>query len=137
MKKLLSILPVLLLCLTAQAQIQKIIHGTYELDEVTEITLDLAGNFEVEFWASNNVLTETEIKLYDAKKHVLEFFINEKKRYEIKGTLSGDSYKLVSSDKKREGIAYKGVDCFEEVALTIYIPDSFEKVSDTVYKKKS
>ena len=134
---LLLLLPLALIPSALRAQNEKVIHQTFELTGIQELTLDLVGELEIEFWACDNLLSETKIQLYDAAPHVLEFFINEKKRYEILETRAGEGLTLSANDPYRDPIQYKGTTCFEAVRLRIFVPDSFEGTGEGIFRRKT
>lgn len=116
-----------LLCLSInlQAQLQKIIHQTFSVDEFNAIEFDLYGTFELESWAGNEILTETQIKLYRANSAILEHFVDAG-RYKILEEVNGETIRLSSQDKERKPIRVReGEESSEEVVLRIYIPDTF------------
>ncbi|MEO1712408.1 MAG: hypothetical protein AAFU60_03650 [Bacteroidota bacterium] len=121
----------LFLSLAGNAQTEKLLHQTIELDSIDQIQLEIYGAYTVEYWAGNNILTETKVKLYDAPKHVLKFFVEEQMRYQIDALPTVPTLSLVSHVRERKPISYKGTECTEEVSLRIFIPDSFKPQSDT------
>ena len=121
----------------ALSQNEKMIHQAFDLAGVDYLTLDLVGEVEIEFWAGDNALSETRIQLWDAPPHVLNFFVVEKKRYEILETRNEKNLVLSANDPVRDPIRYKETACFEAVKLRLFIPDSFEKVTDGEYRRKN
>ncbi len=121
-----------LLCQVAlmQAQLQQIIHQSFALDEMNEVNLDLYGEYEIEVWPGSEILTETKIKLTNAKNSVLKYLI-ENKRYAVKlDTISERVVTLSSADKKRREIKTSKGTCVEEISIRIFIPDFFEKKTE-------
>jgi hypothetical protein len=115
------------------AQVNTTLHETIPADDPKEIRLRLVGSYSVEPWAGNTILAETEVKLYDAAPHVLNFFVKEKNRYGL-DTLQQDSILTIKSfDSIRVPIKYKETECYEEVHLRLLIPDSFQAQNDTLY----
>lgn len=116
----------------ANAQLQKILHQSFEIEEVNAISLDIHGEYEIEKWAGNTILTETHIQLYDASPSVLRFFV-EQGRYDIKGELSGETnFSMVSKDKIRKTMKVGENECYEFIKVRILVPEDF-----TVSNKKS
>ncbi|MFZ2899325.1 MAG: hypothetical protein WA004_11920 [Saprospiraceae bacterium] len=120
----------------AQGQNEKVIHQAFDLNGIDHLSVDLAGAVEIEFWAGDNALSETKIQLYDAPGHVLKFFIEEKKRYEILEARNETSLRLSSNDPVRDPIRYRETTCFESVKLRLFIPDSFEKTGEGEYQRR-
>ncbi len=129
MSKLIPLAMLMLFALTAEAQLQKILHQSFELDEIDHIALDLYGEYDIETWAGNTILTETSVQLYGANPSLLKFLV-KKGRYEIESKGDGGTMSLTSKDKNRTLMKYKGEDCFEFVKLKILIPEDFNIVSN-------
>ena len=137
MKNLLSIL--FLFCsIAAFGKIKQTVHQTFTLEDATQtLYLDLVGDYEIEPWPSNSIMSETKIELYDASPHVLNYFMEKEERYKINQSDPGSTITLSAHDKARKEIKYKDADCFELVKLKIYVPDSFEIVDNRTLKKKT
>lgn len=129
MSKLIPLAMLMLFALTAEAQLQKILHQSFELDEIENITLDLHGEYEIEVWEGNTILTETSVQLYDANPNILKFLVKNG-RYEIESNGDGGTINLISKDKTRRAIKTKEGECFEFVNLKIFIPEDFNIVSN-------
>lgn len=127
----------LFLSISANAQLKKTVHQTFEIGEARNINLDVFGEYEIEAWPGNTIMSETKIELYDASPHILKFFLEEKERYKL--TLNGEgeeSVSLVSNDKERRSIQYKGKECFEQVKVKIFVPEEFVEVNPKTLRKK-
>jgi hypothetical protein len=111
----------------ADAQLSKVIHQTFEIDSVDKITVNLVGEFELEKWAGNEILTETKIEIYDATAGIFKYFIEEKGRYDIVAEIDGMSASLFSNDSERRTIKNKETDkeCYEFIKVRIFVPDDF------------
>ncbi|MBK7408761.1 MAG: hypothetical protein IPL49_04925 [Saprospirales bacterium] len=118
------------------AQNEKVIHQAFDLAGIDNLSLDLIGEVEIEFWAGDNALSETKIQIWDAPPHVLKFFVEEKKRYEILEARNGTGMVLSANDPLRDPIRYKETACFETVKLRLFVPDSFDKVGAGVYQRR-
>lgn len=133
-----------ILCLftfsNAQAQLEEVMHQTFEVGDMDGISLDLVGEYAIEKWAGNTIMTETKVKLYDASPAILNHFVNKDKRYEILADTLSSRLVLSSFDKERKPIRRsKETECFEEVNVRIFVPDTFEMTSDstkTLVRKK-
>lgn len=124
---------------TAQAQLEKVMHQTFEVGEVEKISLDLVGEYDIEQWAGNTIMTETKVELYEASPAILNHFVNKAKRYEISADTLNSQLSLVSMDKERKPIRTKTQECPEIVHIRIFVPDTFEMTADsmrTLVKKK-
>lgn len=120
----------------SRAQNEKVIHQAFDLSGVDYLSVNLVGTVEIEFWAGDNALSETKIQLFDAPAHVLKFFIEEKKRYEILEARNETNLALSSNDPVRDPIRYRETTCFESVKLRLFIPDSFEKTGEGEYQRR-
>lgn len=120
----------LLLIYSADAQIKKTLHKTYEIDSVNAISMDLIGEYEVLTWAGSSVLVETSVELYDANINIFKFFLKEG-RYKIDLNLDGQTAAFVSHDKVRKTIKTSNGQCWEIVKSKIYIPEEFVIIDET------
>ena len=134
--KLFIISFLLALGISTHAQIEKTIHQTFVLkDEVQDVALDIFDEFETETWAGNTVMAVTQVELHSGAQHVLDFYIKEG-RYEMELVGNEGSVQLVSKDKKRKGMKYKGMVIFEQVKMKMYIPETFELVGKNKLVRK-
>jgi len=117
---------VLFCSLPAWSQWQEILHQTFEVDSIKEVSLDIFGDYEVELWAGNIILTETKVKIDCGNKNVLTFLIEEG-RYDLEGKPESDNLLIVSKDKTRNPMRRNDQDCTESVQVRIFIPDDFQK----------
>lgn len=134
MKKPILLIAAILQCTFAFSQLQTTIHKTFSLDSATTVQLNIHGDYIVETWAGDNILTETKIKLYNASKSILNFFL-ERGRYDIEGKLDGYILSLNSKDNKRLPIQNKDVTSHEIVTLRIFMPDTFTDSGGTIWTK--
>ena len=127
MRKIWTILICIFTFQLAHAQLTKVLHQTFEIDSVEKITLNLYGEYEVEKWAGNTILTETKVEIYDASPGIFKFFIEEKGRYDIVAEINGMEAVIFSNDSERKTIKNKQTDteCFELIKLKVFVPDDF------------
>ncbi len=109
------------------AQLTKVLHQTFEIDSVQTISIDLVGEYEIEKWAGNNILTETKIEIYETTPGIFKYFVEEKGRYDIVAEVKDISASLFSNDSERKAIKNKETDkeCFEFIKVKIFVPDDF------------
>lgn len=135
-KRFLIAFPFLFLFLNfSDAQVKKIIHQTFEIEEVNNVKLDLVGEYEVLEWAGNAILFETRIELYSASKDIYEFF-QEKGRYDVQADTAANLITLSSVDKERKPIRTKKGECFEIIRVRILIPQDFNIVDKTTLVRR-
>ncbi|MFT4760680.1 MAG: hypothetical protein ACI9XO_004354 [Paraglaciecola sp.] len=123
----------------AQAQLEKVMHQTFEVGSMEGISLDLTGEYTIEKWAGNTIMTETKVELYEASPAILNHFIRKAKRYEVVADTVNTQLMLSSLDKERKPIRTKTQECPEIVHVRIFIPDTFEMTGDnsqTLVRKK-
>jgi hypothetical protein len=140
MKYILTIL-ITFFAVSSNAQVKKNLHQAFELpDENTEVTLDIFDEFEVEKWASNNIMIVTTITLESGIQHVLDFYVSEG-RYDVGKSGEKKSLTLTSKDKVRKQMKYKDALIYEIVEMKLFIPENYEfedknrlvkKLEDTV-----
>ncbi|MBR9920927.1 MAG: hypothetical protein GYB31_08805 [Bacteroidetes bacterium] len=126
LRKLLLLSVFCLIGLSAKAQLEEVIHHTFNPEDIPEIHLNLIEEYELLPWAGNQILTETYIELYDASPEILKFLIEEKARYEIVSSIQEGFLLLSSTDQDRAPIQFRGNTCSEFVRTKIYIPDSYQ-----------
>ena len=120
------------------AQLEKVIHQTFEIEDVSRINLDFVDDYSVEviLWAGNNIMTETQIHLYGASPVILKHFVEKEKRYELVLDNTDGIVDLYNFDKERKAIRTKNGECIEQVKLRIFVPDNFESLNDSSLTKK-
>ena len=132
-------LPIMLLCLafTANAQLEKIMHQTFEISEAEDITIDLMGDYAIEHWAGNTIMTETKVELFEASPAILKHFVEKAKRYNVATeSINDNSIRLYSTDKERKAIRTKFGECYELVNIRVFIPENYEILNDSLLTKK-
>lgn len=123
----------LLVSLPAWSQWREILHQTFEVDSIQDVQLDIFGDYEVEPWAGNTILTETKVFLNCGNKNILTFLI-EQGRYDLEGKPNGANLLVVSKDKVRNPMRTNDKDCQETVRLRIFIPDDFTKTGEHAWR---
>ena len=116
----------------ANAQLTKVLHQTFEIDSVENISISIVGEYELEKWAGNNILTETKVEIYDTTPGTFKYIIEELKRYEIVAEIDNTKASLFSFDSKRAPIKKSDAkddesynESFELVKVRIFVPDDF------------
>ena len=118
------------------AQSQRSVHQTFSIDQVERVQFALTGNLEIVPWAGNSAMTELTVKLYDASPGVLRWFVGDG-RYEILGELSEDETTLTLRGKEilQRPIRTRDGECYEEILVKIYLPESFEPMGEHTYQR--
>ena len=125
--KYLFILAIGLFSISTHAQLSQVLHQTFDIDEANAISLNIVGEYEIEKWPGNTIMTETSIQIYDASPSIFQHFVKAG-RYEILGESADVSYQLSSKDIERKTIRTKRGDCYEFVKIRIFVPEDFEVV---------
>jgi len=123
--------------LSAQAQFEKILHQTFDVEEYNQIDFDFAGEYEIEQWAGNVVLTETKVQLYDASRSIFDYYVNKAERYKIKSEDKGKSILIRNSQAEKKSIRTKTGECYEIVKMRVFVPEDFTIASQTKLTRKN
>ena len=125
----------LLLSLSAQAQLERVIHQTFEIkDDVNTVTLDLLDTYEIEKWAGNNIMTVAKIELTGGANHILDFFVKEG-RYEMEMKEEETTSTLTNIQKERKEMNWKNGLVFELVTIKMYVPEDFDLAGEQLIRK--
>ena len=115
-------------------QFGKVLHQTFDLATVNEVTIEIGGEVEYEDWQGNILLVETTIKLDNAKKSYLNHFLEEG-RYDIEAKENEDHLSLTSKTLNRHPIQTKSGVIVESVSVRIHIPQEFDRVEGQLLRK--
>ncbi|RMF30190.1 MAG: hypothetical protein D6765_03465 [Bacteroidetes bacterium] len=115
-----------MLALNLSAQLKKTLHQTFEVgDSIREIQLELGGEVWARPWAGHNILTTSQVELYEASPAILEHFAVEERRYEIVADTLGTVLLLRHFDQERRPIRTRRGQCPEILHVKVYLPESF------------
>jgi len=129
----------LLLCsgiVSSHAQLSRTFHHSFEIDSIDQINLNLEGEYEINYWPGNTVLTETNVELYDASPNIFKHFIKIG-RYNIEYQENGTSGTVKHSQLQRKPIYTADGQCWEVIKLKIFIPDNFESMGEHNFSRVS
>jgi len=135
MKNLFLLFLSLLLSTALQAQLERIIHDEFDVEEISAINLDLYGAYEVVPWAGNKILVETKIQLYSANNAILNHFI-EAGRYKIDLLKDTEEASMVSVDMERKPIRTKSGECSEHVSIRLFVPEDFNAAQKNLLSRQ-
>jgi hypothetical protein len=108
-----------------QAQVEKTIHQTFNVEGAQTISVQIkGGEYEVQNWAGNTILIETNIKLEQATTQILNYVI-EQGRYEVVLDQQNGSFTLKDKQTQRNRLRSKTGDCVENISMKILVPDEF------------
>ncbi len=125
-----------MLCLFSiglQAQHEKIIHKSFEVEAAASIQLNIYGEHTFEQWEGNTILTETTVQLHDASPAVFKYYL-ENGRYDVVGEASGNDFILSSIKMDRKPIRTKKGECYEFVNTVVYYPEDYTISGDKLVK---
>ena len=125
----------LLFSLSTQAQLERVIHQTFEIkEEVNAVSLDLLDSYEIEKWAGNNIMTVAKIELTGGANHILDFFVKEG-RYEMEMKEEETKATLTNILKERKEMNWKNGLVFELVTIKMYVPEDFDLAGEQLIRK--
>lgn len=122
----------------AAGQQRRVVHQTFDLENISGLEFDLYDTYEVEPWAGVALLVEITVEMWeesasgqnDAPEAVFKHFL-EKGRYRVEGVLhKGSTLTIKSKDKQRAVIRTAKGTCSEKVVVRLMIPDTFNKTGD-------
>ena len=116
----------------AQAQLEKTIHQTFFIDDVSSVSFELVSDsMAIVPWAGNTILTETKVELYEASPSILAHFMEKEQRYAIEADTTAGSFLLFSKNKERKPIRTRFGECPEIVYIRVFVPENFKKENET------
>ncbi|PHN05025.1 hypothetical protein CRP01_18535 [Flavilitoribacter nigricans DSM 23189 = NBRC 102662] len=129
----------LLLLLTAtlslSAQLKHTQHQTFQLDSIDQVLIDLVDPYTVETWAGNQLMTETQVQLYQASESVLQFFLKNERYTIVSDSNSTELMSLLSKDTERKRIRTKFGECEERITVRIFVPKNFEQKGEKLWAR--
>jgi len=117
------------------AQLKHTQHHTFQLDSINRVRIDLVDPFTVENWAGNQLMTETQVQLYQASESVLKFFLKNERYAIVPDSNSSTILILQSKDTVRKPIKTKFGECEERISVRIFVPKNFVQVGDQVWAR--
>jgi hypothetical protein len=113
-----------------QAQMERTVYQSFEIDSMETLDFDLVGEYELIVWAGNSVLTETNVQISHASPSILDYLI-ENGRYEILSKIEPKSAAFTTKNKDRKPIKNASkTECIEVITLKVFVPDTFEWSKD-------
>ena len=117
------------------AQLKHTQHQTFVLDSINQVRINLVDPFTVEVWAGNQVMTETQVQLYQASESVLKFFLKNERYTIVPDSNSVASLVLQSKDTVRKPIKTKFGEAEERISVRIFVPKNFEQKGDQLWAR--
>ena len=125
----------LLPAFSAFSQLKHTQHQTFVMDSIDNVTIDLVDNFTVETWAGNQLMTETQVQLYQASESVLKFFLQNERYTIVADTNAVNSLSLLSKDTERRPIKTKFGEAEERISVRIFVPRNFEQKGEQLWAR--
>lgn len=124
------------LSLSLPAQLQKTLHQSFSVpDTVRIITFEINGEYVVEPWPGNVVMSETRISLYNANRSLFAYML-QNQRYELEGIVGTDSLRLASIVMERPDIQTSAGKVTELVDVRVFVPQVFIKAGEHTWQRK-
>lgn len=120
---------------TLSAQLKHTQHQTFQMDSINTVRINLVDPFTVETWAGNQVMTETQVQLYQASESVLKFFLKNERYTIVPDSTTTDALALHSKDTERKKIKTKFGECEERITVRIFVPKNFEQQGEQVWAR--
>lgn len=146
------------ICVNLSAQISSTAHQAFTLqDGTTNIILDLDGDVQIKERGGSRILVETTVSIDNGSPAILDYWINEEKRYEtFMEVMAGGTVKIYTQKRKdialrrsvstetrgtddksagdtNDGDVYfskgKEIKCTEKITYTVYIPSYMTAVN--------
>lgn len=115
------------------AQFEKIIHQSFEIEEIVDLKFNIAGDYVIEPWAGNVILTETKVRLHNASPSIFKYYL-EKERYNLTSASDHKTVTIESLDMERKPIRTKTGECYEFVKVRIFIPEDYIRLTDNHWR---
>lgn len=120
------------------AQVDKVIHQTFEVGAAKKINITVTGErVDIRPTKGSRVLVETTVELSNANARLLDYIVNNG-RYDLVSTQNQTNNELeLSSIKTRNVIMIRGKECKEKISYVIYIPESVEYANNSTIETAS
>jgi hypothetical protein len=105
----------------ANAQMQKSLIKTFNLNGATVVMLDLKGEVLLKPADNTALRLQTDIDLKNGNISLFQAFL-AKKRYDVQTKAENGTFTLTAPD--RENVKIGGQDLQETVSYTLYVPDN-------------
>jgi hypothetical protein len=126
----------IILTLGLHAQVERIIHQSFDVSKKEIIKLNIEGEYEIEPWASNNILIESTVIISPMAKETFNYLVDEG-RYALVEEGSDNASSLVPKLQNRKKLTYKGNLCDETIKVVVRFPDTFKLIdSNTLERRK-
>ncbi len=115
----------------AFGQFTRVLYKTIPLEGLDSLVVDLSFETSQETWASNQLMIETNIQLFQVRQGILENLL-ENGRYDIDSKASSKTLKLANTPVNALASPVR-----EVIQVKLYIPDTFREISPGVWLKTS
>jgi len=133
MKLVITLLLSFGIVLQSSAQVVKTLYKTFKSENVTGLNLQFNYETEIEEWNERKILIETTVSITNSKRHILDA-LADAGRYELK-VQEGSTLHLNFKDLSKT-ITYKGVECWENLTVKVYVPKDLKVTQVPIVKRE-
>ncbi len=133
MKLVFTFLLTFSVALQSYAQVVKTLYKTFKSENITALNLQFDYETEIEEWKDRKILIETTVSITNSKRHILDA-LAEAGRYELK-VQEGSTLALNFKDLSKT-ITYKGVECWENLTVKVYVPEGMKVTQVPIVKRE-
>ncbi len=113
----------------AQAQMERTMYQVFEIDSAQTVTFEIFGEYNIQEWAGNSILVETNVQIWDASREILGDLIKSG-RYDLttdsSATPNPKQIRIFTKNLNRKSIKrLDGQKCLEIAVTKIFVPDTF------------
>ena len=129
---LISILFLILISLSAQAQMERTIYQVFDVDSVKTVELEIADLYDIFSWAGSTILVETNVQLSHGSPEILDYLIKEG-RYDLAmDTIVMPEVRIYTKmpDRKKKRVKTPDGEITEIPEAKIFVPDTFSWSED-------
>ena len=119
------------------AQLEKTIHQTFNVTDAQNIVVNISADYELKTWPGDAMLIETNVKLENATKAILDYVV-ESGRYkiELQDQGGGSNFNLIEKTINRAKLTTKMGLVNETVGIKIFVPENFDIGNKSQLTKK-
>lgn len=133
MKLVITLLLTFSVVAQSSAQVVKTLYKTFKSENISSLNLRFNYETEIEEWNERKILIETTVSITNSKRHILDA-LADAGRYELQVT-EGSTLSLDFKDLSKT-ITYKGVECWENITVKVYMPTGMKYTQVPIVKRE-
>jgi len=133
MKLVITFLLAFSVTLQSSAQVVKTLYKTFNSEKISALNLQFNYETEIEEWNERKILIETSVSITNSKRNILEA-LADAGRYDLK-VQEGSTLQLNFKDLSKT-ITYKGVECWENLTVKVYVPTGMKVTQVPIVKRE-